>query len=389
LPIFKPLMESAGILRYFYLLGFANALFFSILIFSKPKRNLADKLLAWWLIVLSLHLFLPFLYLSDIKTYYRYAGFEIVFYAVHPLLLYLYINAIIGQFPSRKKILYLISTTVIVELTILSFFLFPASERLDMILGAKPIEPYVYLLCIPISALFVYYLIVSLKTLKDYKSNVLHIYSYKEDVDLLWLRRLVLLFYGILLLSLPLVMYFTYNNISVAFGDYFYFAGLALFIFFLGYWGYKQGEVFSFKEDDKNIIIENSNSINNKISNYNVSEEKVSELKRVMDRNKPYLNPALTIYELAKLVDIQPHQLSKLISHEFKCNFFEFINQYRIDIFKKYIFDSKYKDYTLLAVALECGFNSKSAFNRIFKEQTGQTPTEFKKNLLSSEVLKN
>jgi AraC-like DNA-binding protein len=191
------------------------------------------------------------------------------------------------------------------------------------------------------------------------------------------------------LMTIPLTAVFYFNGNSIAIGDYFYFAGLAFFIFFLGYWGYKQGEVFSFKEDDKNNNAENNVAISNKISNYNVSDEKISELNIIMDRNKPYLNPALTIYELAKLIDIHPYQLSKLINHKFKCNFFEFINNYRIDIFKKYIFENKYKDYTLLAIALECGFNSKSAFNRIFKEQTGQTPTEFKKSLLSAEVLKN
>jgi hypothetical protein len=174
-------MESAGILRYFYLLGFANALFFSILIFSKPKKNQADKLLAWWLILLSVHLLLPFLYLSDLKTYYKYAGFEIVFYALHPLFLYLYITSIIGQFPSRKKMTILIFAAFIVEISILLFFLIPSAERLSIILGTEPVKPYIYFICIPIGIHFVYYLFLSLKTLKDYKSNVLHVYSYKEN----------------------------------------------------------------------------------------------------------------------------------------------------------------------------------------------------------------
>jgi len=381
-------MESVGILRYFYLVGFANALFFSILIFSKPKRNLADKLLAWWLIVLSLQLLLPFLYLSDLNTYYRFAGIEITFYAIHPLLLYLYIKSTIGSMPSGKNLFLLILFSVIVELSAGFYFVLPSNERLSILIGEKPIQPFFYILFIPIIAYFIIYFILSIRALKNYKLNILHVYSYREDIDLLWLRRLVLFFYGLLLLTVPLAAAFLYVGISVAMGDYFYFAGLAFFIFFLGYWGYKQGEIFKF-----NAMIEEKreNHNNQQITNIiqNTFHEKTEELIRVMEHDKPFLNASLTIYELAKTIDIQPYMLSRLISHEFKCNFFEFINKYRIEIFKKYLFESKFKDYTFLAIALECGFNSKSAFNRIFKEQTGQTPTEFKKNILSDEVLKN
>jgi len=98
-----------------------------------------------------------------------------------------------------------------------------------------------------------------------------------------------------------------------------------------------------------------------------------------MEKQRPYFSPTLTIYELASMVDIPPHQLSRLISKEFNCNFFEFVNNYRIEEFKKLLFSTEFKNYTILAVSFECGFNSKSAFNRIFKEQTGLTPREFKK----------
>jgi AraC-like DNA-binding protein len=381
-------MENAGILRYFYILGFVNALFFSFLILSKRHKKLSDKLLASWLIILSLHLLFPFLYLSDIKTYYQYAGLEVCFYALHPLFLHLYITSIIGQFPSRKKLIYIVIAAFLVEISLLSFFLIPSEVRLALILGKQNVEPYLYLIGIPICVQFLYYFIASIKALKHYKLNVLQIYSYKEDVELLWLRRLFLFFYSLLLLTFPLMIYFYYNNISLAFGDYYYFAGLSIFIFFIGYWGYKHGDVFSLHEENTPPIIVEETAINKNIY-YNIPDEKIDELKRMMERQKPFLNPALTIYELAQMIDIQPHQLSKLISQKFKCNFFEFINHHRIEMFKKYLIDSKFKDYTLLAIALECGFNSKSAFNRIFKEQTGQTPTEFKKNLSFSKVLKN
>ena len=370
-------MEGTGILRYFYLVGFANAVFFSFLIFSKPKRSRSDRILSWWLIVLSLQLLLPFLYLSDLNAYYRYAGMEISFYAVHPFLLYLYIASIIGEFPSKKRLRGLIALAVVVEITMLAYFIIPADERLAMILGKEPISPFLFVVVLPVGLYFLYFGVLSIRTLRNYKSDVLQIYSYKENVDLLWLRRLVLFFYGLLLLSVPVLIIFFVGNISIAEGDYFYFAGLTIFIFFLGYWGYKQGEVFSFQSGTE-ISNVDPETENKKPAPYSIPEEKIRELNRVMEKQKPYLNPSLTIYELANLIALPPHHLSKLINHEFKCNFFEYINQHRIEAFKTNIFSDKYKDFTLLGIALECGFNSKSAFNRIFKEQTGTTPTEYK-----------
>ncbi len=381
-------MEWFGILRYFYLLGAANALFFCVLIFSKPRRNLADKLLGFWLIILSLQLLFPFLYLADIEAYYRFAGYEISFYAIHPLLLYLYIRAMTRQFPAKAKLIPILLVVGLTEICVLTFFILPAKDRLNLILGNEPISFIYYLVFIPVIIYYTSFFVFSLHALKNYKSNVLQVYSYKENVDLLWLSRLVFLFYGLLVLFTPLAVIFYLNQISVAESDYFYFAGLTFFIFFLGYWGYKQGEVFNLQAGTE------SDTINHEIDQIKTFipknvKGKAQELKQLMERRQPYLNPTITIFELAKLINMQPHQLSKLINKEFSCNFFEYINSYRIESFKKCMLENKFKDFTLLGVAFECGFNSKSAFNRIFKEQTGLTPGEFKKQHQPSNVLIN
>jgi AraC-like DNA-binding protein len=99
-----------------------------------------------------------------------------------------------------------------------------------------------------------------------------------------------------------------------------------------------------------------------------------------MELNKPFLNPQLTIHDLARDLKVPPHLLSKIINKEFHSNFFEFVNKYRIEEFKKKAFLKECKNLTILAVALDCGFNSKSAFNRIFKDYTGITPGDFIKH---------
>jgi len=96
-----------------------------------------------------------------------------------------------------------------------------------------------------------------------------------------------------------------------------------------------------------------------------------------MQQHKPYLSPSLTIHELAVGLKMPPHVLSKVINEGFGQNFFDFVNAHRVEEFKQLMTGPQARQYTLLALALEVGFNSKTAFNRAFKKQTDQTPREY------------
>lgn len=106
----------------------------------------------------------------------------------------------------------------------------------------------------------------------------------------------------------------------------------------------------------------------------------LSELERlelVMQEAQPYLNPGLSLSELAEQVQLPSHQLSKVINDGFEKNFFDYVNSYRIEAFKQRIRSGAHRERTILSLALEAGFNSKTAFNRAFKKYTGQTPREY------------
>ena len=102
-------------------------------------------------------------------------------------------------------------------------------------------------------------------------------------------------------------------------------------------------------------------------------------LTAFMKEQKPFLNPELKCHELASLLDVTPHYLSKIINQEFDVNFYNFINGYRVEEFKEKVLELENKNLTLAAVAQNVGFNSKSSFNRIFKSITLTTPTEYLK----------
>jgi AraC-like DNA-binding protein len=97
-----------------------------------------------------------------------------------------------------------------------------------------------------------------------------------------------------------------------------------------------------------------------------------------MQSEKPYLEPELSLDELALQLSIKPRVLSQAINDILQQNFFDFINRYRIEEARRLLTNPADKKITVLEVLYKVGFNSKSSFNTLFKKYTGLTPTEFR-----------
>ena len=113
------------------------------------------------------------------------------------------------------------------------------------------------------------------------------------------------------------------------------------------------------------------------LSNYEI-ENYSKSLKKLMESEKPYLNPSLKLGDLAEQLHIKPKDLTVVLNHGLNKNFYDFLNQYRIHAAKEKLLDPAYDHLTILAIAYESGFNSKSSFNSIFKKSVQLTPKEFK-----------
>ncbi|HEX8428715.1 AraC family transcriptional regulator [Hymenobacter sp.] len=101
-----------------------------------------------------------------------------------------------------------------------------------------------------------------------------------------------------------------------------------------------------------------------------------TRLTQLMETDHPYLAPELTLPELAARLGTNTSMLSRVINTGFGQNFNDYVNEYRVREAERRLRDPKFQQYTLLAVALESGFNSKSTFNRVFKKLRGATPSE-------------
>lgn len=97
-----------------------------------------------------------------------------------------------------------------------------------------------------------------------------------------------------------------------------------------------------------------------------------------MEREKPYLNPNVSLQDVSAQLSIPLRFLSQVINEYYKKNFFDFINQYRIEEAKKLIRNSANANKKMFAILYDSGFNSKSSFNAAFKKNVGMTPSEFR-----------
>ncbi len=374
-------------MKYIYLIAAFNAFFFVILLLQKKNRALHDNILIFWLIYLGLY--------TGVYAFYSHNLFEhfpllsssfISLFMLHGPLLYLYTSSL----ALKKNALATRDFIHFVPFLLFNFYLFPAifssaiSQGISLDHSPKNIEPpllFLAFLLLTVLSGPVYFLL-SIKLFRKLDVSISNNFSYSEDIDLDWLRKLVFIF-GVIWSALMIIasIYHVLHLFSMTFCTDGLFLSLSVFIILVGYFGLKQKEIFiHYSMENQDYITDTPKKYAGSDLKEADAKEYAEKLKRYMETDKPYLNPSITLPQLANNVKIPSYHLSQVINEIFEQNFFDFINQYRVDEVKIKILDKKYSNYSLLGVAYECGFNSKSAFNRIFKKVTGQTPTQYKES---------
>jgi len=110
-------------------------------------------------------------------------------------------------------------------------------------------------------------------------------------------------------------------------------------------------------------------------------ENYLAKIIAYMEREKPYQSPELTLAELAEKIKIPAHYVSQVINEKLGVNFLDFINGYRVKTAQEMLRDANWSHYTIISIAYEAGFNSKSTFYSVFKKHTGLTPSTYRKQV--------
>lgn len=125
-------------------------------------------------------------------------------------------------------------------------------------------------------------------------------------------------------------------------------------------------------------------ALEKRYQNTNLNEARIDELSQsilTLRETEPfYLNPNLRLEDLAKKMKIPSYQLTQVIQIGLGTGFYDFVNSSRIEHVKKQLLDPESKGRSIIDLAYESGFNSKSTFNTAFKKHTGMTPSEYRKD---------
>jgi AraC-like DNA-binding protein len=208
---------------------------------------------------------------------------------------------------------------------------------------------------------------------QQYQQMIKQEVSNTEDISITWVRFFLFVF---LILNV-FFLFSLFAAIHLDFGVWLWRAvGIvfSLSVFALGYKGILQREIFNLS------LAERIGPLQKSGAPQSPDKEQVSKLIDFMSTHRPYLDPELSLSSLSKAVGVSRSQLSQLINDGVGENFYDFVNKYRVEEVKRLMTDPEVKNFSLLGLALEAGFKSKSSFNLIFKRFTGLTPTEYRKN---------
>ena len=157
--------------------------------------------------------------------------------------------------------------------------------------------------------------------------------------------------------------------------DILFYSIIVGFVVYIGYSGIRQKDLFSNTVKNEGELAKTEREYKKSGLKSDIAIDKHNELLELMKNEKPYLNPKLTLTELAQSLSVSSNHLSQIINQYEQVNFHDFVNKYRVEEFIKRAQSNKY--FSILAHALDSGFNSKSSFNSVFKKIKSETPSQY------------
>ena len=371
-------------------IGAFSSFVFAFLIYKKANKELPDKILFYWMILLAVNLLTA---VFTLKAGYPWKSILAIlatsFYIAHFPFLYIYTKSLtdINFKMNEKQLLHFFPVVLIIadSLPLLQLNLVQQKQIVNTI---NNIPWYFIFAELIFTATFLYYIFRTIRLLQKHKLIIKNTFSYEERINLAWLRHIVVAFISLLLLTIIVFVFSNMHLFNVEVTDEVLYLGLAVIVFYIGYWGLKQRKIFyqfepQLVEAEDSIVSTEDKAEKSEVlqlSEGYETDKTLEPLLHLMRKEKPYLDPELSIVTLAAKLNMHPYKLSKLVNSKLQQNFFDFINKYRVEEFKNLALDAEHKHYSILVIAYDAGFNSKASFNRIFKNITGYTPSQYIKN---------
>lgn len=217
--------------------------------------------------------------------------------------------------------------------------------------------------------------------IKKYQKRIENISSNTENINLQWFSKLAVLLLAIIIVT---VGYELFNMFVYKLHHHVVMSMLYLLIVYsTSFQVLRQQEIYPTDENERrellSVELEEEPFEKKKLIPESEFEAMKQKLVHIMENEKPYLDGELNLAKLSKYMDLNAHQLSYLLNEGFGKNFFQFVNTYRIEVAQKLLTNPEHQKLSMVGIAFEAGFNSKTSFNTTFKKLTGKTPSEFRK----------
>ena len=346
-------------------IGFSQALFAGLIVAAKKGRSTADNILSAWLILMAI----------EFGTY----GIDQQFAGLSPLLsnpfllfnpaLYLYARSLTNKsYALRWDHLWHLLPYLAFETTA-----YALGERLE--LGAyfeKDGTMWFRILFAVASFLsWLIYPALSIRAVHRHRMNLVNEFSTIESYKRIsWLLFVMVFYtmYWIASLSAGLNNFITHKGGLVWTLHY---SILLALTYIMGFYGLKQERIFPAEDE------EGSEKYKRSRLQKDYKERIKQQLLTLFESKKPYLDSELTVGDIADKLKVSRHVLTEVLNSAIGKNFYQFVNEYRVEAVKKMLTDPKLQNLSIEAIGFECGFNSKSSFFSVFKSLTGMTPTQF------------
>lgn len=387
--------------QYFTVAGFINALVVSFLLLTNHRNHLAKLLMVMLVLIVT---FQAILNAFDTREFFlAYPHLSKISWLIPSLfgpLVYLFTVKLCSHPPVfRKADLVHFIPFVLYLAVLLPWYLQSAEVKRaylhDFELASK--DDFGFLNQFSL-LLILAYLVMTLRFLRRFRREIKDTFSEISHKRVEWMRTFAWLVLAVLVVSalgfyghkwgLPLLDAIYHYN---------YFL-MVLLVYWIAYKALLQPVIFDIPEPEEELQPEpvlpvvskeaftgQREAEPRKYHRSGLDDEQAERVYRrlvdCMHNDKPYLDPEINIYQLAQQLNVKKHHLSQVINEKAGINFFDFINEFRVEETKRNMADGGKKNLTLLGIALESGFNSKATFNTAFKKFTGQTPSDFQKSL--------
>ncbi len=368
-----------------FTIGIFLCFFLQFLLLLKPEKTTPDKILAFWMFVFGIHLFSYFIHSQGYwEIYPSLSAIHHPLPLLHGPFLYLYIRFSLRpdlQFTWENYVHFI--PAVGFYLYLIPFFFYNTEQKIMVNSGL--VDDYMLFIAISLVAFLISgigYTFASYRMLNRYQDLTKHNFAFRKAIDLNWLKHFI---WGIgLIFVIAITFSVSQEWLGINFGfntDIIFYSLIILFIFYLGYSGIIHQGTFSANKNSGQLVEPKTTG---EYKHSGLREEDAlyyhQRLTEVMEAQKPYLEPKLSLSTLAEYLDISPNHLSQVINQYEEKNFYDYVNEYRVKEFKKRALKPENNNYNILAIAYDSGFNSKSSFNQVFKKMVGRTPSQYLNN---------